>query len=175
MNKILYLLLLFYDVDYNPYVIIEQNVDMIEVNHRYQDNGNYQFTQLVFWDFSEDKKKKYRSVVDWRIVEGCTRPCTEKEIEEIKKLWEKDGAKPPPHLKYTKVEGVYIPYNYKTKRYIYIFHDNNHGGKGELRKIIAKGKFVTYKMADSEADFQKLEPKIYRKGLINVHSSAKNK
>ena len=55
---------------------VVDEVDLVEVNHVYNDQGNHRFTQLIFYNYqrgydADVQKRRLRyQVVDWRILKG---------------------------------------------------------------------------------------------------------
>jgi hypothetical protein len=46
--------------------VARESVDLVELNHFYDENGNLVFDQVIFWDWSE-RSARYQ-VRDWRLV-----------------------------------------------------------------------------------------------------------
>tara|TARA_R110002020_G_scaffold4255_7_gene18935 strand:- start:1234 stop:1608 length:375 start_codon:yes stop_codon:yes gene_type:complete len=55
---------------------VVDEVDLVEVNHVYNDQGKHRFTQLIFYNYqrgydADVQKRRLRyQVVDWRILKG---------------------------------------------------------------------------------------------------------
>lgn len=48
--------------------VIVDHVDIIEINHKYDDSGHYTFSQVIFWDWAEYDSDYV--VVSWRLVKN---------------------------------------------------------------------------------------------------------
>ncbi len=84
----LYLLLLIF-IDYKNVNILRDEVDLVEYNHYHDANMRHVFDQIIFYDWSD--QKKVFMVRDWRLVKSESQiPKREKDYFIIR--WHDDGV-----------------------------------------------------------------------------------
>lgn len=167
MNSILYLLLLFGDVNYNEYVVVQEKVDAIEINHVYDGDGKHVLDQVIFWNTTRNEEKDNKTLLRWIMIKKGRSEYTEKQKQEIKRHWREQKFKFPEGFKLSKWDGLlYLRRYHSLNRYRYMFHDGT-----TFRDITSKGFFDTHTQYDREVEFRKVEPKEDRIGLLNANPS----
>ena len=72
-------------------LVLTDRVDVVELNHFYNGNGELVFDQVVWWDWNSAESRY--DVVDWRLLKGVRR-----ENEEDKRKWDNEHPDGPPYV-----------------------------------------------------------------------------
>jgi hypothetical protein len=65
---------------------LRDHVDLLEINHYYNDQAEHVFTQLIFWEFSWEKERW--QVRAWRMAKGIS---MDRSIPSPQRDWQRGG------------------------------------------------------------------------------------
>lgn len=162
--------------DVRPEVFVEDEVDLIEINHLYNDDGSLILDQIIYYKMKptyvfEDGNRVGGygfEVVDWRSIPKSLARETLSGKELIDKRnafiqeWKKKYPKSiPPPFTPSFNGGSYVPRKeYSTGDYYQIFFDTEYSQSSSFlpRKIKAKAVIETWTQYDPELEARELVP-----------------
>ena len=162
--------------DVRPEVLIEDEVDLIEINHLYNNSGSLVLDQVIYYKFKPtfvfkngDRTSGHDlEIVDWRCIPKhlAREQLSGKElidkrnafVQEWKNKYPK--SEPPPFTP-SFIGKTYIPRkDYSTGNYYQIFFDTSYSQRSAYlpRKIKSKAVIETWTQYDPEVDARRLVP-----------------
>ena len=151
--------------DTSQSIVWAEKCDVIEINIVYNADGNYVFTQMIFWDYYEDGQKHVREWVSLKDVKVTKLTAREKELnhavqhEEIKGFDDETQKfllkliklKTLPYMDNVDSLGSHYPlFNYDTKKYQTFIRHN-----GTYYNVSAPAFFVNRTQYDVELEDRK--------------------
>ena len=150
----------------NPEHIIEDHVDLIELNHCYNESGHFKFDQIIYWNYN--RKLCQYVVVDYRMLKDVRRKPTEKEVATFMKNWRKN-FKNVPQPSFVEGEfygaGSIIPYK-NGNIYTSLFIDGQY-----IRRVTSLAFKETWTTFDPEIDNRHILLEIADRKLLRLREN----
>ena len=165
-----FLLLVLCDVNNPTIPVLKDTVDMVEVNHFYDETGALIFDQIIYWNWSTLDAKF--NVIAWRLMKNCREVLT---TEEKKGRAEKqpivviaDGTiiRMPVIPKF--LGSNQIPTIQPNGKYRAIWYEGD-----QIRKVWCSSVRETWTQFDPELLDRDTFPKDLRPGLKKTHTTSK--
>jgi hypothetical protein len=146
-------------------------VDLIELSHVYDGEGNITLDQVIFWERVELDKVGHYKVIDWRMMPRSYREkLTDKEFIDKNNAFRKEYTKKHPNVDFIPrycpkwLGGPMCPRkNHRTNMYEMVFYDTK---DRTTRKIIAPVYRETWKQYDPEVQNREIFKQTTRRRLM---------